>query len=483
MLTPFRVAVLTVAGLTCNGAQAALEETPCRLTTGSLPAVFAQCSTLDVPLDPTDSDGPTIALAVARIPALTATAAPEPLVLVNGGPGGSGIDLYIQSRAAFEPTRRDRDIILIDQRGTGRSRAGLECTLPDDLDLDTAGRELLEAVAKRCLDELSADPRFFTTSVAVGDLELLRVALGVAQWSLYGVSYGTRVAQHYLRRYPERVRAVVLDGVVPAELVLGLDTAGNAQAALEGIFARCAQDSACSARFGALAVSFADLRARFAAGLVSVELGDATSGLTARTLAEPELQAVVRLMSYSAPTIALLPLVIDEAHKGNYARLAAHADIVIESLADSLSFPMHNAVVCTEDRPFFTAEAVAPAPSTYLGTSIVDALVGICSAWPVGVRDEDLGDPVESNRPVLLLSGELDPATPPEYAERVIRAGLSNARHLVAPGQGHGIAQVGCVPRLISEFLATPTPDALRASCVEDEVPTPFFLGFHGPSP
>jgi pimeloyl-ACP methyl ester carboxylesterase len=473
--------LLTVACFAFDAAPAALEETPCRLTTGSLPAVFAQCATLEVPLDPTAPDGPTIALAVARIPALTATPKPDPLLLINGGPGGSGIDLYIQSRAAFEPTRRDRDIILIDQRGTGRSRAGLECTLPEDLDLDTAGRELLEAVANRCLAELSADPRFFTTSVAVGDLERLRVALGVAQWNLYGVSYGTRVAQHYLRRYPERVRAVVLDGVVPAELVLGLDTAGNAQAALERIFARCAQDSACSARFGELAASFADLRERFAVGAVAVELGDATSGIETRALAEPELQAVVRLMSYSAPTIALLPLVIDEAAKGNYAPLAAHADIVIESLAESLSFPMHNAVACTEDRPFFTAQGLVPAPSAYLGASIVDALVGICSTWPVGVRDDDLALPIESDRPVLLLSGELDPATPPEYAERVIGTGLSNARHLVAPGQGHGIAQVGCVPRLIGEFLATPIPSVLAAECLEDDVPTPFFLGFHGP--
>jgi pimeloyl-ACP methyl ester carboxylesterase len=200
-----------------------------------------------------------------------------------------------------------------------------------------------------------------------------------------------------------------------------------------------------------------------------------------RVLAEPELQAVIRLMSYSAPTIALLPLIIDEAKKGNYAPLAAHADIVIESLEESLSFPMHNAVACTEDRPFFPAEASASASSAYLGASIVDALVGICSKWPVGVRDDDLAIPVESDRPVLLLSGELDPATPPEYAERVMRAGLSNARHLVAPGQGHGIAQVGCVPRLIGEFLAAPNPDALQASCLEEEVPTPFFLGFHGP--
>jgi pimeloyl-ACP methyl ester carboxylesterase len=483
MRSPLRVAVLTVAGLASDAAHSALEETPCRLTTGSLPAVFAQCATLNVPLDPATPDGPTIALAVARIPALTATPKPEPLLLINGGPGSSGIDLYIQARASFEFARRDRDIILIDQRGTGRSRAGLECSLPDDLDLDTAGSDLLGATAARCAEELDADPRFFTTSVAVGDLELLRQALGAARWNIYGVSYGTRVAQQYLRRYPDRVRAVVLDGIVPADRVLGPDTAGNAQAALERVFARCAQDSACATRFGALTMRFADLRARFATATVSVALGDGTGATETRALGEPQFQAVIRLMSYAAPTIALLPLVIDEAHKGNYAPLAGQADIIIESLAESLSFPMHNAVVCTEDRPFFSAADLEAGRNTYLGTALVDSLVAICASWPAGVRDVDLGEPVESDRPVLLLSGELDPVTPPAYAERIIEEGLSNARHLVAPGQGHGIAGVGCVPRLISEFLAEPTPGTLAAECLEDEMPTPFFLGFHGPDP
>jgi pimeloyl-ACP methyl ester carboxylesterase len=483
MLTPSRAALLTVSCLAFDAAHAALEETPCRLTTGSMPAVFAQCATLDVPLDPASPDGPTIALAVARIPALTATPQLDPLLLINGGPGGSGIDLYIQARASFELARRDRDIILIDQRGTGRSRAGLECTLPDDLDLDTAARDLLAATAMRCVEELAADPRFFTTSVAVGDLERLRDAFGVAEWNIYGVSYGTRVAQHYLRRYPEHVRAVVLDGIVPAALALGPDTAGNAQAALERIFARCAGDPACGSRFTDLATNFADLRARFATETVSVVLGDGTGVTETRAVGEPQFQAVIRLMSYAAPTIALLPLVIDEADKGNYAPLAGQADIIVESLVESLSFPMHNAVVCTEDRPFFTAENLTAASPTYLGAALVDSLVAICSTWPVGVRDADLGQPVESDRPALLLSGELDPVTPPEYAERIIEEGLSNARHLVAPGQGHGIAGVGCVPRLISEFLASPTPDTLAAECLENEAPTPFFLGFHGPDP
>jgi pimeloyl-ACP methyl ester carboxylesterase len=484
MRTPFRFAALLLAASACSAARGALEESACRLETGSLPAVFAQCATLTVPLDSASPAGPTLALSVARIPALTATPAPDPLVLVNGGPGGSGIDLYLQARAAFEPVHRDRDIVLLDQRGTGRSLAGLGCSIPAELTLETAGPEELRSAVVACLEQLEADPRFFTTSAAVRDLEQLRAALGVEQWNLYGISYGTRVAQHYLRRYPERVRSVVLDGIVPAALALGPDTAGNAHAMLERVFARCAQDPSCSARYGALAAKFMDLRQRFAAQSMTVELSDpVSSAWESVALVEAHFQAVVRLMSYAAPTIALLPLVLDEAYKGNYVPLAAQSEVLVASVADSLSFAMHNSVVCTEDRPFFTPGDAEREPEPYLGATIVDALVTICSVWPGGVQDADFKAAVVSDRPVLLLSGELDPVTPPEYAERVMRAGLTNARHLVAPGQGHGVAAVGCAPRLIREFLAAPSPSALAAECLEAEVPTPFFLGFHGPGP
>lgn len=477
-----RLAALAIVLAPAAG-RADLAERGCRLESGSLPAAFAQCATLDVPLDREDPTGARLALAVARIPALTATPAPDPLLLINGGPGGSGIDLYLQARAAFEPLRRQRDIVLVDQRGTGRSTAGLTCELPVELALETAGPQQLRETVADCLSALDADPRLFTTSAAVHDLELLRAALGAEQWNLYGISYGTRVVQHYLRRHPQRVRTAILDGVVPAGLALGPDVAGNAEAALGRVLARCADQPACRTRFGPLADKFAALRQRLATQSSRVDFPDPRSAAAASVdLGERHLQAVVRLMSYSAPTIALLPLVIDEAHAGNLAPLAAHAKILIESLADSTSFPMHNSVVCTEDAPFFGDSAPDRGP-TYLGTAILDGLAAICEAWPPGVRDADFEAGLASDRPVLLLSGELDPVTPPEYAERAIAAGLRNARHLVARGHGHGIAVVGCVPRLIEQFLAAPAPAELAAACLEREQPMPFFLGFHGPGP
>ena len=447
----------------------------CRVAMDSLPAAYARCGTLAVPLDPVAPDGPTIDLFVARIAALSAEPRPDPLLLINGGPGGSTVDLYLQLRGAFEPARRDRDVILVDQRGTGRSAEGFACDVPDDLSLDTAGTEELNRVIDGCVAELDHDPRFYTTSVAVQDLERVRTALGIEQWNIYGVSYGTRVAQHYLRRYPTRVRSLVLDGVVPPPLALGPDVAPEAQRALEQIFARCSGDAQCGARFASLPQLFAEVLARLDAGAADETDPPPISALELRTL--------VRFMSYNAATVALLPVLISEAHAGNYSPLAGQARTLLRELPESLSFPMSNSVGCTEDVPFVAATATDGLDGTYLGTFIMDALRLICGRWPTGSIDADFKLPVVSDTPVLLLSGDNDPITPPAYAERVKADGLANSVHVVGRGQGHGLAGVGCVPRLLRTFLEQPAPSELDASCLALEPPTPFFLSLLGPAP
>lgn len=463
---------------------ATLEETSCRLLQESLPAAFGSCASLTVPLDYGAPDGARLELFVARIPALTANPAPDPLVLINGGPGGSSVDLYLQLRGAFEPIRRTRDILLLDQRGTGRSLSGLDCELPEEFALETATPAEIRRVVDTCIAAFAHDPRFFTTSVAVRDLELLRETLGIGSWNIYGVSYGTRVAQHYLRRYESRVRTMILDGVVPAGLPLGPDIAADAQSALGAIFARCAAAAACAERFADLGEQFAALRARFAGESIEIIVNDPVSGAPeSLALGESELQGVVRLMSYNDATAALLPLIIEQAWQGNYLPLAAQAELQIQAVADSLGFAMHNSVVCTEDAPWFPAENPPDANIPYLGTTVVDGLRAICEAWPAGLIDLDFRQPVRSGRPVLLLSGEHDPVTPPAYAERILESGLSHARHLVGRAQGHGLAAVGCVPVLLAEFVESADPAAVDASCLELEPPMPFFLSFQGPSP
>ena len=464
--------------------RAGLDFQPCRLLQESLPAAFGQCATLSVPLDYEDPDSTMLELFVARIPAQTAEPVPDPLVLINGGPGGSGVDLYLQTRSAFEEIRRERDILLLDQRGTGRSLLGLDCALDERFALETATPDEVRAAVAACIAAFPNDPRFFTTSVAVRDLDRLRETLGVDSWNIYGVSYGTRVGQHYLRRYPERVRTLILDGVVPAELPLGPAIARDAQSALDAIFARCAASESCAERFPDLPGQFAALRARFAVESIEVVANDPLTGAPESiTLGESELVGVVRLMSYNDATAALLPLIVEQAYLGNFVPLAAQAELQIQALADSLGFAMHNSVVCTEDAPWFPEDLGPDASVPYLGTMVVDGLRAICDAWPAGVIDDDFHEPVASDRPVLLLSGEQDPVTPPANAERVIASGLTNARHVVGRAQGHGLAVVGCVPELIAGFVETADPAAPDAACLEREPPMPFFLSFQGPSP
>src|SRR5690606_21516165 len=182
-----------------------LVEKRCRIEAPRLPAALAWCSELVVPENPGAPDGERLALFVARVPALTATPKPDPLVLLAGGPGQSAVDLYLQLRRAFEAVRREREILLLDQRGTGRPADGFRCDLPETAAFDSAANAGRGDATRACLAHLERDPRHFTTEHAIDDLEALRAAVGAEQWNLYGVSYGTRVAQRYAARYPTRV--------------------------------------------------------------------------------------------------------------------------------------------------------------------------------------------------------------------------------------------------------------------------------------
>ena len=341
-----------------------LSQERCRLTTDQLPAAFARCGVLKVPENPAAPDGAHLELFVARVAALTSTPKPDPLLLIAGGPGQSTVDFYLQLRGAFEPVRRERDLILVDQRGTGRSSAGFTCNVPDDLALDTAPPEQLQSFIERCVAELEHDPKFYTTTVAVADLERVRAALGIEQWNVYGISYGTRVAQHYLRRFPEHARAVVLDGVVPPALALGPDVAREAQRALDRIFARCEADDGCA---NALRGPARGVRARCSRGSRQRPSATPRAGGRGRaavrrapptsTFGAQELRALVRFMSYNGATVALLPVLLHEAYAGNYDPLVSQASTLLRGLPESLSFAMSNSVLCTEDVPFVAAGA------------------------------------------------------------------------------------------------------------------------------
>lgn len=474
-----------VCAINAAHAGAALELSPCRISAGpAFPGIKARCGTMLRPENPADPASAEIEIRVAVVPALDLQPEPDPLVPLAGGPGQGAIQFYSAYAEAFEPVRRNRDILLVDQRGTGSS-SRMDCPIDNDLIEGHYSKEQTLAFTRACLEELPHDPRYFTTSVAITDLEAVRAALGYPQLNLFGSSYGTRVAQHYARRYPEVTRSIVLDGVVPPQLALGPEIATEAQRALDDILARCAKDTACDERFPDIAGSFSRVMAALGDVAVTVDLPNPVTGrLESIDFGRAEFALAIRLLAYHPNSIALVPLFVNEAADGNYGPLAAQFQMIFASMSDAMALGMHNAIVCTEDVPFYKTAAIdyGEIEATYIGLFQLEALETICSAWPDGPIDVDFKQPLVTDIPTLLLSGDADPITPPRYAELAI-ANLARARHLIGKLQGHGQVAVGCMPKLLAQFITTADPDALDASCLERSFVMPFFLDYSAPQP
>ncbi len=452
-----------------------------------LQTVRAQCGYIEVPLDYAQADADSIRLEIARIPSLSSQPAQSPLTIIQGGPGGASLQLYTQHANAFRYILQNRDIILLDQRGTGKS-APLACPQLDESSLSLSDWSVakVQQDTKACLAELPYDPRYFTTSNAVRDLDTLRAALGYKQLNLYGVSYGTRVALHYLRRFPQNTRSVIVDAVVPPDFVLGPDVALQAQNALESLFERCQQDHACNTQFPELAQTFDKLLGRLQQQAVNVSLLDPkTTQLSEEVLTDLELKGLVRMLMYKPETLSVLPLMIHQAyHEAYYTAFKSLAANMQSTISEQISSGMHNAVVCTEDIPFLETVDIdrKALEQTYLGTLALDHLVAVCEVWPRGIIDDDFKQPLVSTKPVLILSGSTDPITPPIYGEQIKRH-LTNALHIVGQGMGHGLFDKGCMPLIMKQFIDEATTKNIDASCLQRQQAEPFFLSPSGPAP
>lgn len=466
------------------GAATGIEFESCTLEARGRPvSVDADCFEITVPVDRTDPDGETLTLSAARVPGTAREASKPPLLMLAGGPGQSALESFAPHVRALEPVRRDHAIILVDQRGTGESHP-LDC--PQDFDQMENTPAEAAAFTRRCLEALEADPRHFTTSAAVADLEAVREALGLEQWHVYGVSYGSRLALSYLRRHPDRVATMTLDGVVPADETLGPMIAPFAERAVRRMLDRCEESAACSEAFPSLEAGFDAMLAELDASPRQVSLRDPLT-FEPRTveLDRARVAQVLRFAAYQPDLLSIMPLLIHRAaNEDDWAPLAAQWLILGESMGDMLSLGLHYSVVCSEDVPFIDETGLGPAndSSEFFGTDPVELLRAACAEWPRGPVPDDFHEPVESDRPVLLLSGELDPVTPPEWADQAA-ATLANSRHLVLTGKGHNVVHLGCVPFLMRDFLAAGDPQSLETECLDDMRAMPFFLDFSGPKP
>jgi pimeloyl-ACP methyl ester carboxylesterase len=445
-------------------------------------AIAAQCATLKVPENPAAPAGRKIALKIAWIPAARDDAAePDPVFMLAGGPGQSATESYPQVASAFRELLKKRHVILVDQRGTGGSNA---LTCKETLDeTQLPSPQAAADYARSCLTALSsrADPRFYSTTEAIQDLDAVRKALGAAQINLVGISYGTRVAQQYAAKYPQSTRTIVLDSVAPNSLVLGNEFARNLEDALDLQFALCAKTPACVQRMGNPREKLRTLMAKLQSDPPLVSYRDGMTGESKQEPLNPALVAgLVRMYAYMPLAASLLPLQLTEAANGRYDALMSLSKMLGDQMSDSITLGMQLSVICTED-----GSELTPNPAdedTLLGNDFSRYLSAQCAVWPKGQRPAGFRKPLATSVPALLLSGEFDPVTPPRYGEAVVKT-LPNGRHLVLRGQGHNVIGVGCMPRLMAQFVDTADAKPLDAKCLAKLAYTPPFTGFYGWEP
>jgi pimeloyl-ACP methyl ester carboxylesterase len=444
------------------------------------------CADYEVYEDRAARAGRKIRLHLAVVKALAPDPAPDPLFVLAGGPGQAATEIAEKIYPAFERVNRSRDIVFVDQRGTGRSHA-LDCEVePADAGLaeKLASEDLDPAAVKRCLAGYDADVRLYTTAIAMDDLDEVRGALGYDRINLWGGSYGTRAALVYMRQHPDRVRAVVLDGVAPVDLRLPLSFAKDGQRALDLLFEHCEEDPSCASAFPGLRQRFQELLAKLDKEPAQLTVAHPVTGRPEPVrITRAAFTAVVRGLLYAPETASLLPLTIDRAASGDFGPFVAQALLLEGGFEKGMSLGMFFSVICSEDAPLVPAgEVDRETKGTFLGDGFTKDILGVCQAWPRGWIPEGYNEPVTSNAPALVLSGDLDPVTPPAHAEQAMRH-LPRALHVIVPGVGHGVTIQGCVPRLVAEFFKQGTADGLDVSCARSLDRPPFFITFAGPTP
>jgi pimeloyl-ACP methyl ester carboxylesterase len=438
----------------------------------------ALCGTYAVFEDRERRAGRTIALNVVVLPALSQPAEPDPFMVLVGGPGEAATEEAADFAARFAVLRERRDIVLVDQRGTGGSNA-LRCGVPE-LELVRGyfvGDTTAESV-RRCSQRLqaSADPRLYTTPLAADDLDDVRAWLGYARVNLYGSSYGTRAALVYLRRHGDRVRTVTLRGVLSTSETKPLHEARDAQAALDLLFAACAQDAPCNAAFPHVRTELDDVLNRLATAPVGIGVRNSRTGQTITVPVTRDVFAgVIRRLLYDSDFQALVPYAIHAAHGGDMTPLRRFLgqSFALESF---VSIGMNLSVICSEDVPFLDpAEIGGATTGTFLGRTAADAAVATCRDWPHAAVPASYREPVRSAVPVLIFSGAIDPDTPPDRGDAVARS-LPGAVHVVLPAVAHSPFPA-CAVAVMARFVAQGSMrDVATAPCTSSLHRPPFVL-------
>ncbi len=447
-----------------------------------------RCGVVRRPLDAARPTGPQLDIHFMVVPAVARRRLPDPVFLLAGGPGQSAIALAPAVLPLFARLNNRRDIVFVDQRGTGRS-APLACNDRRHAPLaEPAGLDAQLAQLQQCLTRLSTavpltsadDLRYFTTTIAMQDLDAVRARLGAERINLVGASYGTRAALEYARQFPDRLRRSVLDGVAPPDMVLPVSGGFDTQVAFDAMLTDCERSAACQRAHPRLRADWRALLASLPKPVSAIH--PLTGQRETFSLDADRVLGAVRGPLYAPSLAAGLPRAIGEAAQGRYEALLGLADALASRRGGTVAMGMHFSVLCAEDGPRLVRDTPAEAPgarSISLTAPFIDHAAQLyqraCAFWPRGMVPESFYDIPVASTAVLLLSGGLDPATPPRHADRVARALGPKARQLTVANAGHGLMGIGCVREVMFRFIDAAddaTALAVDASCV-DGIPRP----------
>ena len=448
--------------------------TPCELP-GANPSTKdkARCGKFEVYEDRERQAGRKIALKIVVYPATGQDKAPDPLFYIPGGPGSSATEdaPYVAQKAA--KIREHRDLVFVDQRGTGGSNP-LNCVFFNASDLQSyLGDYFPLPDVRKCREALEpkADLKLYTTPIAADDLEDVRRALGYQKINIVGVSYGTRAAQVFLKRHPTSVRAIILLGVSPSNQFMPRDFPQHTERALEGVIAECAADTNCHQAFPNLEAEKKSALEKLLRGPVEVEVKRGPSNESVRINLSRDLVAeAIRYMLYQPEQASRIPLFIHLAAQGNFVPLANAALDYRQYLVSSGSTGMYLSVTCAEDLPLIKpGEGERNGVNTFLGDYRLRQQRAACALWPRGTIPANYGEPTVSDVPVLILTGQWDPVTPPIYGDTVAKH-LSHSLHVIVPHGGHGfdgLTGQDCIDNLITSFVEKGLTAGLDTSCVK----------------
>jgi len=474
MTTSAALVLVDVGGCTKHRLPGGLAKLkPCRLA-GIDEELF--CGKLTVFENRQTRTGRTIDLNIVVLPALDQKTKAEPLFDLAGGPGASSAERADFYAGPGKQYRHRHDMVCVDQRGTGKSN---RLSIPREKtpsyylsEMFPVGyvKEMRQALEKR------ADLTKYTTSIAMDDLDDVRVWLGYDRINLFGASYGTQAALIYMRRHPEHVRSAIMLGVAPTDLKVPLHHSESAARAMDLLLGECKRDARCNA-------AFPQIRDDWKNTLAQLEKQPAHAEYSPPNNAKPttvEIQRGVfgekiRTWMYDRDKAARIPLIVHRAAQGDFAPFLQQA--IAPSIPDFVADGVYLSVTCAEDVPFINQEEAAKLTAgNPFGNYRVFQQTRACQVWPRGEIPADFLEPVRSNAPVLIFSGNMDPVTPPKYGEQVARY-LPNSRHVVIPQAGHGVdglTDPGCIDRIAIDFLDKGDARNLDVSCVERMAPLPF---------